>query len=107
VSYVDGLFDRQRDRIHVVERVQGERVYKEYPANYIFYYDDPKGKHRTIYGTPVSRFSTHNNKEFQRELKIQGRKRLWESDFKPVFRCLEENYLGIDPPRLQTVFYDI
>jgi len=107
VSYVDGLFDRQRDRIHVVERVQGERVYKEYPANYIFYYDDPKGKHRTIYGTPVSRFSTHNNKEFQRELKIQGRKRLWESDFKPVFRCLEENYLGIDPPRLQTAFFDI
>jgi DNA polymerase elongation subunit (family B) len=107
MSYVDALYDRQRDRIHVVERVNGERVYKEYPVNYVFYYDDPKGKHRTIYGTPVSRFATHNNKEFQKELRIQGRKRLWESDFKPAFRCLEENYLGIEPPKLQTAFFDI
>ncbi len=107
MSYIDALYDRQRDRIHVVERVKGERVYTEYPANYIFYYDDPKGKHRTIYGTPVSRFATHNSKEFHKELKIQGSKKLWESDFKPVFRCLEENYLGADTPKLQTAFFDI
>jgi DNA polymerase elongation subunit (family B) len=107
LSYVDALFDKQRDRIHVVERVNGIREYKEYPANYIFYYDDPKGKHRTIYGTPVSRFATRNGKEFQKEIRIQGNKRLWESDFKPVFRCLEENYLGAEPPRLQTAFFDI
>ena len=107
MSYVDALFDKQRDRIHVVERVNGQREYKEYPVNYIFYYDDPRGKHRTIYGTPVTRFATRNNKEFQKELKIQSGKRLWESDFKPVFRCLEENYLGTDTPRLQTAFFDI
>jgi DNA polymerase elongation subunit (family B) len=107
MSYVDALYDRQRDRIHVVERIKGDRIYQEYPVNYVFYYDDPKGKHRTIYGTPVSRFATRNNKEFQKELRIQGNKRIWESDFKPVFRCLEENYLGIDPPRLQTAFFDI
>ena len=107
MSYVDALFDKQRDRIHVVERVNGVREYKEYPANYVFYYDDPKGKHRTIYGTPVSRFATRNGKEFQKEIRIQGGKRLWESDFKPVFRCLEENYLGAEPPRLQTAFFDI
>jgi DNA polymerase elongation subunit (family B) len=107
MSYIDALFDKQRDRIHVVERINGQRQYQEYPANYIFYYDDPKGKHRTIYGTPVSRFSTRNNKEFQKELRIQSGKRLWESDFKPVFRCLEENYLNAEPPRLQTAFFDI
>ena len=107
MSYVDALFDKQKDRIHVVERVNGERVYTEYPANYVFYYDDPKGKHRTIYGTPVSRFATRNGKEFQKEIRVQGGKRLWESDFKPVFRCLEENYLGAEPPRLQTAFFDI
>jgi DNA polymerase elongation subunit (family B) len=107
MSYVDALFDKQKDRIHVVERVDGVREYKEYPANYIFYYDDPRGKHRTIYGTPVTRFTTRNNKEFQKELRVQNGKRLWESDFKPVFRCLQENYLGIEPPRLQTAFFDI
>jgi DNA polymerase elongation subunit (family B) len=32
---------------------------------------------------------------------------LWESDFKPVFRCLEENYLGAEPPKLNIAFFDI
>ena len=107
MSYIDALFDKQRDRIHVVERINGQRQYQEYPVNYVFYYDDPKGKHRTIYGTPVTRFATRNGKEFHKELKIQSGKRLWESDFKPVFRCLEENYLNAEPPKLQTAFFDI
>ena len=107
MSYVDALFDRQRDRIHIVERIDGERRYQEFPANYVFYYDDPKGKYRTIYGTPVTRFSTRQGKEFQKEMRVQSGKRLWESDIKPVFRCLEENYLGAEPPKLQTAFFDI
>ena len=107
MSYVDALFDRQKDRIHVVERIEGERIYREYPANYLFYYDDPKGKYRTIYGTPVSKFSTNHGKEFQKEVRMHGKKRLWESDVKPVFRCLEDNYLGAEPPKLQTAFFDI
>jgi len=108
MSYVDALHDRDTDRIHVVERVNGERIYNEFPANYVFYYDDPKGKHRTIYGTPVSRFSTRNGKEFHKEQKIQGStRRLWESDVNVVYRCLEENYLGTDAPKLQTCFFDI
>ena len=107
MSYVDALFDRSKDRIHVVERVDGERVYREYPPNYVFYYDDPKGKHRTIYGTPVTRFTTRNGKEFQKEIRMHGDTRLWESDFKPVFRCLEENYLGAEPPKLNIAFFDI
>jgi len=107
MSYVDALFDKQKDRIHVVERLNGQREYKEYPANYVFYYDDPRGKHRTIYGTPVTRFATRNGKEFQKEMRMQKGKRLWESDVKPVFRCLEENYLGAEPPKLQTAFFDI
>jgi DNA polymerase elongation subunit (family B) len=107
MSYVDALYDRAKDRIHVVERINGQREYKEYPVSYVFYYDDPRGKHRTIYGTPVSRFATHNGKEFQKELRMQKGKKLWESDFKPVFRCLAENYLGVEPPKLQTAFFDI
>ena len=107
MSYVDALFDREHDRIHVVERQDGERIYKEYPANYIFYYDDPRGKFRSIYGSPVSRFSTRNNKEFRKEIRIQSGKQLYESDINPIFRCLEENYKGADAPRLHTAFFDI
>ena len=107
MSYIDALYDRNADRIHIVERVNGERVYREYPANHIFYYDDPRGKYRTVYGTPVSRFSSRSNKEYQKELRINSNKRLWESDINPVFRCLEENYSGITSPKLHTAFFDI
>ena len=107
MSYVDALFDRDHDRIHVVERVEGRREYREYPANYVFYYDDPRGKFKSIYGTPVSRISTRNNKEFRKELAINKGKRIYESDINPVFRCFEENYKDVDAPKLQTAFFDI
>ena len=107
MSYVDAQFDREHDRISIVERVNGKREYREYPASYIFYYDDPRGKFQSIYGDPVSRFSTRNNKEFRKELRIQSGKKIYESDINPIFRCLAENYLGVDAPKLQTVFFDI
>ena len=107
MSYIDSLFDREHDRIHVVERRDGNRVYREYPANFVFYYDDPRGKHRSIYDTPVSRFSTRNNKEFRKEVRLHSGKQLYESDINPIFRCLEDNYKGQDAPDLHTAFFDI
>ena len=107
MSYIDALFDRDRDRIHIVGRRGGERYYEEHPANYIFYYDDARGKFRSIFGTPVARFSTRNSKEFRKEMAIQKGKTLYEADINPIFRCLEENYKDIDAPRLHTAFFDI
>jgi len=107
MSYIDALFDREHDRIHVVERRNGEREYREYPANYIFYYDDPRGKFQSIYGTPVARFSTRNNKEFRKEVRVHSHRPLYESDINPIFRCLEENYKDQDAPELHTAFFDI
>jgi DNA polymerase elongation subunit (family B) len=107
MSYVDAIFDRAKDRIHVVERVGGQRVFRDYPADYVFYYDDPRGKFRTIYDTPVSRFSSRSSKEYQKEMRINSDKRLWESDINPIFRCLETNYMGATSPKLQTCFFDI
>ena len=48
MSYIDALFDREHDRIHVVERRDGERRYQEYAPNYTFYYDDPRGLNDTV-----------------------------------------------------------
>ena len=107
MSYVDAFYDREHDRIHVVERVNGERVYKEYPAEYIFYYDSPKGKFTSIYGTPVARFSSRNSKEFRKEVAMEKGKQLYESDINPIFRCLEENYKNKDAPELHAAFFDI
>jgi len=108
MSYVDAIHSRDDDRIFVVERSPaGKREYKEYPANYILYYPDHKGKHRSIYGEPVSRFSTRKRGEFEKEKRIHSGKKLFESDINVVFRCLSENYLGVDAPQLHTCFFDI
>ena len=108
MSYVDAIHDRDSDRIFVVERGQDQkRHYKEYPANYTFYYPDHKGKYRTIYGKPVSRFSTRKRSEFEKERRIHSGKELFESDINVVFRCLSENYLKVEPPKLHTCFFDI
>mgnify|MGYP001189866221 FL=1 len=107
MSYVDALFDRDTDKISVVERIEGERRYVEYPARYVAYYDDPKGKFKSVYGTPVSRIASKSGKEFKREVHMQSGKKLYESDINPIFRCLEENYLNKDAPELQVAFFDI
>lgn len=108
MSYVDALHDRDSDRIYVVERGEdGKRRYNEFSANYVLYYPDPKGKHRSIYGEPLTRFSTRKRAEFEKERRINAGKPLYESDINVVFRCLSENYLGVEPPKLHTCFFDI
>lgn len=108
MSFVDAILDRSSDRVHVVERNEnGEREYRDYPAEYTFYYDDPKGKHLTIHRTPVTRVSTHSAKVFKKEIKAHNNKKLWEHDCNPIFRCLETNYSGKHSPQLHTCFFDI
>jgi DNA polymerase elongation subunit (family B) len=108
MSYVDAIHDRDSDRIFIVERQpDGKRTYNEFPANYTFYYTDPKGKYRSLYGDSVSRFSTRKRSEFEKEKRIHSNKKLYESDINVVFRCLSENYLGCEPPKLHTCFFDI
>jgi len=106
--YVDALFDRDKDRIYVVERdSQGVREFKDFPAKYVFYYDDIRGKHKSIYGNPVSRVQCRTMRDFRKEVAINNTKTLYESDINPVFRCLEENYLGQQSPEVHTAFFDI
>ncbi len=92
----------------MVERdTHGVRQYREYPAEYVFYYPDVGGKFKTIYGTPVSRFSCRTNKEFKKEAKLYAGRTLFESDIKPVNRCLENHYRHKDAPTLHTAYFDI
>jgi DNA polymerase elongation subunit (family B) len=108
MSYIDAIHDRDSDRIFVVERTsEGKRTYNEHPCNYTFYYSDSKGKQRSIYGDPVSKFSSRKRSEFEKEKRIHSGKKLFESDINVVFRCLSENYLGVEPPKLHTCFFDI
>jgi DNA polymerase elongation subunit (family B) len=108
LSYVDAFFDREQDLIRVVERNEkGERHFKEYPARHIFYYPDPKGKFLSIKGEPLTRVSSRSVKEHRKELSIYSGKKLYESDINPIYRCLEDNYLNQDAPKLNVAWFDI
>jgi len=108
LSYVDAFYDREQDIINVVERdSNGNRTYKEYPARHIFYYQDPKGKFLSIKGDPLSRVTSKNVKEHRKELAIHSNRKLFESDINPNYRCLEDNYLNVDAPKLNVAFFDI
>ena len=107
MSYVDALFDRDQDMIRVVERKDGKREYREYQAKYTFYYKDPRGKYKSVYGDPLSRVVCKNTKDFRKEVAINKGKELFESDINPIFQSLSENYLNQDAPKLNIAFFDI
>lgn len=108
MTYVDGMLNKDADEIYVVERVNGQRVYKTYPTSYVFYYENPLGgTHKDMWGRPVSRVSYSSNRKFQQELRLQSNRKIYESDINPIFRCLEENYLGAETPVLNIGFFDI
>jgi DNA polymerase elongation subunit (family B) len=107
MSYVDGYFNRDKDCLHVVERVNGERKFKDFPARYQFYYKDPRGKYTSIFGDKLDRVVCNTSKKFNTEKKIHGHKKLFESDLNPLFRCFSENYDPTETPELHTAFFDI
>jgi len=108
MSYVDAMWDRDKDVVHVVERDEkGIRRFVDYPVKYTFYYPDNKGKFHSIFGESLSKVTARSFKEFTKEQKIHSNHTLYESDINPVFRVLEEHYLGQEPPKLHVAFFDI
>jgi hypothetical protein len=108
MSYVDAIWLRDQDIVRVVERDPKKgRLYQDFPARYVFYYPDGKGKYKSIFGENLNRVTAKSFKEFVKEQKIHSNHKLYESDVNAVFRCLEENYLGKEPPKLNVAFFDI
>ena len=108
MSYIDAMWNREKDIIHVVERDPKKgRIFQEYPAKYIFYYPDQKGKYKSIYGNSLNKVTAKSYKEFIKEKKIHSGHTLFESDINPIFRCLEDNYIGNESPKLNVAFWDI
>ena len=107
MSYVDAFFDRDADIIRAVERKDGKRIYREYQSKYTFFYKDPRGKYKSVYGDPLSRIVCKSTKDFRKEVAINRDKELFESDINPIFQCLSDNYLNADAPKLNVAFFDI
>ena len=109
MSFVDALYDRKRDLILVTERVDGERVLREYPPEHVLYYAHDGGQHKSIFGDTCRKFTTPHSRKFKaklKEIEASGRK-IFESDINPVFRSLATHYMGVDAPKLNVCFFDI
>ena len=108
MSYVDAIWNKETDIVSVVERDPKKgRIFQEFPAKYMFYYPDQKGKYRSIYGDSLSKVTSNCWKDHVKEQKIHNTRKLFESDINPIFRCLEENYLNNEAPKLNVAFWDI
>ncbi len=108
--FIDANYDQKKDVVRVVERVDGNRVYKEYPARHVFYYTHPSGSSRSIFGDPCKKFETKDNRKFKRELRIMKdnpKVQIFESDIRQTFRILADNYKDAAAPTLNVCFFDI
>ena len=108
MSYVDAFHDTTKDKILVSERVNGERKIITLHPEYNFYFADPRGKVKSVYGEPVTEVRCKTLKEFRKNIAInRATGKLYETDVKPVNKTLEKHYLNIDPPKLHSCFFDI
>jgi DNA polymerase elongation subunit (family B) len=107
MSYVDAIYIKEKDLIKVVERVDGVRKERQYPAHYVFYYPDNKGQYTGLNGERLAKIAVNTHRAFEKERKMMSHKRLYESDIKPLNRCLEANYLNAEAPELNKAFFDI
>lgn len=107
--YIDAIYNKDRDLVHIAERINGKRVMKDIPVEYTLYYDDPNGSYNSMYGTKVAKYVTRSAKKFnfeKRRLRMDG-KHTYEADIKPELKILEQYYKEGDTPKPNVCFFDI
>ena len=107
MSYVDAFYDKNKDSVYVAERINGKRILVEHRPEYNFYVADPKGSRRSIYGESVTELRCKSFKDFRKNVAINSSNRTFESDIKPLNKTIAKHYNGVEPPKLQTAFFDI
>lgn len=106
--YVDAILDRKFDKIRIAERdLTGQRMLRNIPAQYVFYYEHPAGTHRSLFGHSLKRFVSNSGQQFRVKLNEHDGCRIFESDINPVFRALATNYRSAEAPALHLGFFDI
>jgi DNA polymerase elongation subunit (family B) len=107
VTYVDAILEKDKNKIEVVERVNGKRLYTSWPSRYVTYFPSERGKYTSIFGEKMEKFETTRAEEFQRELRIIPKEKQYESDINPIFRCFYDHYKDAPSPKLNVAFFDI
>lgn len=108
MSYISAV--TRDNKVIVWERNEdGERIIQTYDAPYYFYYDDPNGKYKTIFDTPVSKLTFSTSREYQAAKREFAGSELktWESDIQADIRVLSNHYYGVPAPKLNITLLDI
>ena len=107
MSYVDGIYDKDKDLVRIVERVDGKRIQIDHKPEYTFYVADPQGKQKSLHGDRVSEIRCRSHKEFKIAVGQHKHHKLFESDIKPLNKTLALHYQNADAPELNNAFFDI
>ena len=67
ISYVDAFYNKDKDIVQVVERVNGKRVYNDFPAWRTFYIKDPRGEYTSIHGEKVRQIKCKRLKDLHKD----------------------------------------
>jgi DNA polymerase elongation subunit (family B) len=114
MSYIGASISADESKVLVWERINGERVVKEYDIPYYFYYPDENGPYTSMYGDTLSKKEIYSEFQYTRKEwdKIRDSHlaefgKLFESDIDPVVKVLMNNYYGKPAPNLNVGFIDI
>lgn len=105
--YVDAIWNKERNTIDVVERVNGVRQFVSHATRHVVMWPSIKGKHKSIWGHALDKFETARWDEFQKELRMIPAEKRYESDQNPIFRCLYDHYRHLPSPKLNVAFWDL
>lgn len=98
------------DYVFVSERLEdGKRRVRTHPAPYEFFYEDPNGKHLSMFETALSKRTFGKRYAFNESIE-QAKKdglRLFESDVRPEYKLLERVHRDETPVQLNISMFDI
>lgn len=108
MSYIDAF--RRGDNICVSERDSaGVRHERRAPAPFYFYVENPDGKYTSMYGHKLDRVAQKNFISYKTSIDDYHDEGIltFESDVKPEYRFLEDQYVKATPPKLHIGILDI
>lgn len=107
--YIDVFHDLKTDSFNVVERNGTNRVIKNDPAEYFFYYEDVNGTYITTSGIKCKKSTSFSYSQFKEEIALMKKcgRQIFEHDVKPTLKYLEQHYKNAKLPTLNVAFFDI
>jgi len=105
LTFIASVYDKFKDKIHVWEKNDGKRVFKEHPGNHYFYAPDQLGDYTAVTGEKLKKVQFSSRADM--ESGIHSYPLRFESDLNPLERCMMDVYASKPVPKLVYSFIDI